>query len=203
MAASRHCRSIVKSIIDLAGELHLNCTAGGVDSEELASELEGMGIGGLQGNLICSPRPVEAIPAWLAVWNSPVSAPPEVSAQPISAPQLSYIAKSTAVMTRDGEGPSIENARVAGPAAVHLPPRQLQVMRSLAEGQSVKEIANRLGLGVGTVKVHVSLAYLALGARNRVEAIRRAGPLLDIPGEQISGYRWRPGAMAAGYNAIS
>jgi DNA-binding NarL/FixJ family response regulator len=63
-------------------------------------------------------------------------------------------------------------------SSVRLPPRQLQVMQLLSEGYSVKEIARRLELGVGTVKVHASLAYSALGARNRIEAIRRAAPLL-------------------------
>jgi DNA-binding NarL/FixJ family response regulator len=42
----------------------------------------------------------------------------------------------------------------------------------------VKEIAYRLNLGIGTVKVHLSLAYSALGAHNRIEAIKRAGPAL-------------------------
>jgi DNA-binding NarL/FixJ family response regulator len=48
----------------------------------------------------------------------------------------------------------------------------------LSEGCAVKEIAYRLGIGIGTVKVHLSLAYSALGARNRVEAVMRAEPIL-------------------------
>jgi DNA-binding NarL/FixJ family response regulator len=51
-------------------------------------------------------------------------------------------------------------------------------MQLLSEGCPVKEIAYRLNLGIGTVKVHLSLAYSALGAHNRIEAIRRAGPAL-------------------------
>jgi hypothetical protein len=39
----------------------------------------------------------------------------------------------------------------------------------------VKEIARKLDLGVGTVKVHLPHAYTALGVHNRVEAISRAG----------------------------
>ena len=57
---------------------------------------------------------------------------------------------------------------------VQLTERQSDVMRLVAEGQSVKEIARRLDLGIGTVKSHLSRAYCALGARNRIEAINLA-----------------------------
>lgn len=64
-----------------------------------------------------------------------------------------------------------------------LPPRQSQIMQLVAEGLTVKEIARRLGLGVGTVKVHLALAYSALGARNRIDAIRRLGTISEPPTE--------------------
>ncbi len=60
----------------------------------------------------------------------------------------------------------------------------MDVMRLLAEGRSVKGIARELNLGIGTVKVHLSLAYSALGAHNRIEAIRRAEPAL---GQRVNG----------------
>jgi DNA-binding NarL/FixJ family response regulator len=63
---------------------------------------------------------------------------------------------------------------------VQLSPRQIEVMQLLSEGCAVKEIAYRLKLGISTVKVHLSLAYSALGAHNRIEAIRRAAPALVI-----------------------
>jgi DNA-binding NarL/FixJ family response regulator len=49
------------------------------------------------------------------------------------------------------------------------------VMQPLTEGCSVKEIARRLGLGAGAVIVHLSQAYSILGARDRAEAVLRAG----------------------------
>jgi two-component system nitrate/nitrite response regulator NarL len=61
------------------------------------------------------------------------------------------------------------------PAAVHLTPRQQAVMQHLSCGRSVKEIARHLDLSIGTVKTHLSNMYSVLGARNRVEAIARAG----------------------------
>lgn len=74
-----------------------------------------------------------------------------------------------------------EEAPVSLPAApwsgppVALTGRQLDVLRLLAEGQSTKEIARMLGLGVGTVKVHLAGVYRALGAHSRMEAVVKAG----------------------------
>ena len=54
--------------------------------------------------------------------------------------------------------------------------RQQDVLALLAEGRSTKDIARALNLGVGTVKVHLSAIYRALGVRNRMEAVLRLGP---------------------------
>jgi EAL domain-containing protein (putative c-di-GMP-specific phosphodiesterase class I)/DNA-binding CsgD family transcriptional regulator len=71
-------------------------------------------------------------------------------------------------------------AGVAMPAGdALLSPWQLEAMGLLSEGCSVKEIARRLDIGVGMVKVQLSLAYSALGARNRTEALVRAQGLLE------------------------
>jgi DNA-binding NarL/FixJ family response regulator len=56
-----------------------------------------------------------------------------------------------------------------------LTDRQRDVLRLLAEGCTTKTIARRLELAVGTVKVHLAGIYRALGARNRLEALVRAG----------------------------
>jgi DNA-binding NarL/FixJ family response regulator len=61
---------------------------------------------------------------------------------------------------------------------VRLSPRQIEVMQLLSEGCAVKEIAYRLNIGISTVKVHLSLAYSALQSHNRIDAIRRAEPVL-------------------------
>lgn len=59
--------------------------------------------------------------------------------------------------------------------ALRLSGRQQQVLRLLAEGRSTKDIARLLDLGIGTVKVHLAAIYRTLGARNRMEAIVKAG----------------------------
>lgn len=70
----------------------------------------------------------------------------------------------------------VSGSAAQGPGS---PPRRLTLQQSaviqlLAQGRSVKEIARELNLSIGTVKTHLSLAYSALGARNKVEAVLRA-----------------------------
>ncbi len=69
-------------------------------------------------------------------------------------------------------------ARDAGPVRVgHLTGRQRDVLLLMAEGRSTKDIARTLDLAVSTIKVHLAAVYRAVGARNRVEALCRAGLL--------------------------
>lgn len=53
-------------------------------------------------------------------------------------------------------------------------PRQLEVLQCLAEGMSNKQIAYKLGLSEGTVKIHITLLMKALDVSNRVLAVREA-----------------------------
>jgi two-component system nitrate/nitrite response regulator NarL len=52
-----------------------------------------------------------------------------------------------------------------------LTPRELQVLRSIAEGQSNKEIARELGISEHTVKFHVNAILGKLNAQSRTEAV--------------------------------
>jgi EAL domain-containing protein (putative c-di-GMP-specific phosphodiesterase class I) len=69
VTTSRDSRAIVKSIIDLAGNMDMGCVAEGVETEETAELLEQLGVSNLQGYLIAKPMPIEAVPAWLASWT--------------------------------------------------------------------------------------------------------------------------------------
>ncbi|HEV7264669.1 MAG TPA: LuxR C-terminal-related transcriptional regulator [Falsiroseomonas sp.] len=72
--------------------------------------------------------------------------------------------------------------RATGPAAppaavtpaptepADLTPRQREILALLREGLPNRDIARRLGIGEGTVKLHVSAVLHRLGARNRTEA---------------------------------
>ena len=55
-----------------------------------------------------------------------------------------------------------------------LTPRQTEVVQCLAEGLSNKQIAYRLGLSEGTVKIHITLLMRALEVSNRVQAVNEA-----------------------------
>ncbi|TYP78114.1 LuxR C-terminal-related transcriptional regulator [Paenibacillus methanolicus] len=62
--------------------------------------------------------------------------------------------------------------RAANPDA--LTARELEVLRLIAEGLSNKEIAQRLVLSEGTVKLHLNRIYGKLKAKGRVQAIHQA-----------------------------
>jgi DNA-binding NarL/FixJ family response regulator len=67
------------------------------------------------------------------------------------------------------------------PLLAHLTDRQIEVFRLLSEGCATKTIARRLGLAVGTVKVHLAAIYRVLGAHSRIEALAKARGGIAIP----------------------
>ncbi len=80
------------------------------------------------------------------------------------------------LMNRAGGTPKADSMRKPSGelyAAVEkvLTPRQMDVMRLLARGESNKGIAEALGLSEGTVKVHVAAILKALNAANRTQAV--------------------------------
>lgn len=64
-----------------------------------------------------------------------------------------------------------------------LSPRETQVLRGIAAGQSYKEIAATLGISAHTVNAHLKNIYAKLHATGRAEALRKAR-LLGYPGMQ-------------------
>jgi len=58
-----------------------------------------------------------------------------------------------------------------------LTQRQMEVLTHLAAGMSNREIAEKIHLAEGTVKVHVAAVYQALRVGSRMEAVREAGKL--------------------------
>ncbi len=83
-------------------------------------------------------------------------------------PALVFLAGGSTARADDGSGTSAH----APPPQMRLTAQQQLVMHLVAEGRSTKDIARALGLGLGTVKVHLSRAYRALGVRNRAGAVR-------------------------------
>ena len=68
--------------------------------------------------------------------------------------------------------PSV-GGRVAG-VVEELTPREIEVVRLLAAGQSNKEIADQLEIGEETVKTHVGRVLAKLRAENRAQAVIQA-----------------------------
>ncbi len=74
-------------------------------------------------------------------------------------------------LTRIIQGrPKKESAASSGAVFSDLTPRELEILRHVAEGQSNKAIARALDITDGTVKLHVKSILRKLGLRSRVEA---------------------------------
>ena len=56
-----------------------------------------------------------------------------------------------------------------------LTSREREIVRLVGDGISNKEIAQQLGLSVGTVKIHVHSIFHKTGARSRYELIVQNG----------------------------
>lgn len=85
-----------------------------------------------------------------------------LSGKTVVAPEL------TAVLARYVQG-NDKSPRGNSPFA-ELTPRELEILKHLAEGQSNKVIARALGIVDGTVKLHVKSIMRKLGVHSRVEA---------------------------------
>ena len=74
----------------------------------------------------------------------------------------------TSVLAKVVKGGALESGRPDRFSA--LTPREFEILRHLAEGQSNKEIGRDLGITDGTVKLHVRSILRKLEVRSRVEA---------------------------------
>jgi DNA-binding NarL/FixJ family response regulator len=62
-------------------------------------------------------------------------------------------------------------ARIGERMLAKLSPREMEVLTLLAKGLSNKEIASRLGLVVGTIKIYVANIFSKLGVSDRTQAL--------------------------------
>jgi two-component system nitrate/nitrite response regulator NarL len=103
---------------------------------------------GVHGYLLKANAAEQLVPAVQTLVAGGVYVPPRVQqVRPVVAPTLAPMAELTT--------------------------RQQEVLTLLLEGQSTKDIAKCLNLGVGTVKVHLGGIYRTLSVRNRAEAVAR------------------------------
>ena len=72
-----------------------------------------------------------------------------------------------------------ENIKSSNPVPAYgvvepLTARELEILKLLTEGLSNQEIAQKLILSIGTVKVHTNHIYAKLGVRSRSQAVKKA-----------------------------
>lgn len=79
-------------------------------------------------------------------------------------------------------------AAVEAPAEAPLTPRQRQILGLLRAGKVNKEIAQELGIGLGTVKQHIVALFKKLKVRNRAMAVNH-GMEVGTTGERRSAPR--------------
>jgi DNA-binding NarL/FixJ family response regulator len=83
---------------------------------------------------------------------------------------LGYLTKDA---TRAEIGRAVE-AAAAGPEPDELTPREAEMLRLIAAGQSNREIARTLFVTEATVKTHVNRIFAKTGSRDRLQAIHYA-----------------------------
>ena len=89
-----------------------------------------------------------------------------------------YVPASIASPGITGSADTIAATTVSDLAST-LTPRQKDVLTLIVKGNSNKEIARGLGLGEGTVKVHLAALFRALGVRSRSAAAAK-GALIAL-----------------------
>jgi DNA-binding NarL/FixJ family response regulator len=67
--------------------------------------------------------------------------------------------------------PHASNGKDATPSDFGLTERQAEVLGLMASGKSNRDIAGQLGLSEGTVKIHVTAIFKALGVSSRTQAM--------------------------------
>ena len=118
------------------------------DERDLVTSLRS----GARGYLLKDMEPEQLVDALTAV----------VDGETVVAPEM------TSVLAKVVKGGAVESSQPGRFSS--LTPREFEILRHLAEGQSNKEIARDLGITDGTVKLHVRSILRKLQVRSRVEA---------------------------------
>ena len=140
------------SVLERLAALELRCAVvmltTSSDERDLVTSLRS----GARGYLLKDMEPDQLVDALAAV----------VDGETVVAPEM------TSVLARVVKGGELASGRPERFSS--LTPREFEILRHLAEGQSNKEIARDLGITDGTVKLHVRSILRKLEVRSRVEA---------------------------------
>jgi DNA-binding NarL/FixJ family response regulator len=99
----------------------------------------------------------------------PRETPPERLAQVIDTVANGFLVLDPSYRTAIGTAPTTQP-----PPTDPLTPREQEVLRLLATGETNKAIARRLGITDHTVKFHLNAIMTKLGAQSRTDAVARA-----------------------------
>jgi DNA-binding NarL/FixJ family response regulator len=86
------------------------------------------------------------------------------------APEAGAPAGGTHAPGASGVTGAVGTAASGGPADDELTPREAEVLRLVAEGQSNREIARTLFVSEATVKTHINRIFAKTGSRDRAQA---------------------------------
>ena len=89
------------------------------------------------------------------------------------------VAEHAAAAPRSFVAPGLTGSmlRRGAAAATRLTPRELAILRLVADGLGTSDIAARLYLGESTVKTHLNRIFRKLGVANRTQAVAEANKL--------------------------
>jgi hypothetical protein len=88
--------------------------------------------------------------------------------------ELAYFLGSQVELGSEADSPSHQRRTRAVEKVKILSPRQLQILKEMADGRMNKQIAWRLSLSEKTVKMHRALMLEKLGASTSADAVRMA-----------------------------
>ena len=103
----------------------------------------------------------------------------KASAPEVLVDAISAVARGERYLSPDVQKVIAHNASLQSKSVVNaLTAREFEVLRLLAQGDTVKRIGEKLGLSEKTVKAHVTARFKVLGVVNRTQAVlvaRRVG----------------------------
>ena len=153
--------------LDAIGKMHTMCPdvpiiiISAVFEREILQKTYDLGVSGYISKAFPNNIIIGAINLVLA---GGIYIPPEILQMSIKSPSESV--RSLLHDLNDSPKPSADNHGITPP--------QMEVLRCMAEGMSNKQIAYKLGLSEGTVKIHITLLMRTLEVTNRTAAVSKA-----------------------------